>query len=141
LPHRGIKRRKFVRKENHSYSNYCTQCDYACDSRHAMDLHEKGHKGVTYPCLKCGKSFSRPSGLVRHTRNAHDGVRDHVCSVCAKAFATAYDMQMHVKAVHNLKKDFRCEHCTDAFKSKAERRNHVAAGKTCVCVYKMRVCV
>ena len=52
-----------------------------------------------YECETCGKSFSCPSHLKRHTI-MHTDEKPFTCDYCPKEFRRKYDRNRHVKYVH-----------------------------------------
>lgn len=74
----------------------------------AAKLNEK-----KYPCLYCDKVFSRPGGLVGHTR-VHTGEKPHKCQTCGKRFSDSSSLTKHIRT-HTGEKPFQCIHCHRAF--------------------------
>lgn len=78
-----------------------------------------------YPnsCSYCGKSFKKPSDLVRHTR-IHTGEKPYKCGECGKTFTVKSTLDCHVKT-HTGQKLFSCHVCTNSFSTKGSLKVHM----------------
>ncbi|XP_069476826.1 zinc finger protein 236 isoform X3 [Ambystoma mexicanum] len=78
-----------------------------------------------YPnsCSFCGKSFKKPSDLVRHTR-IHTGEKPYKCGECGKTFTVKSTLDCHVKT-HTGQKLFCCHVCTNSFSTKGSLKVHM----------------
>ena len=50
---------------------------------------------ISFPCYKCGKSFTQKANLQRHLKFIHTGNKPYVCDICHKAFNRKGNMEVH----------------------------------------------
>jgi len=74
-------------------------------------------------CLVCGKSFNKPSQLVRHMR-IHSGEKPFPCTLCEKRFNQKNALNAHVLTHSGLKK-YRCELCDKNFTQAGNLKTHI----------------
>ena len=104
-----------------------------------------------HTCNFCGKTFKKPSDLVRHTRihtnekpycctecdktftvkstlmshmKTHAGIKEYKCNECYKMFATHGSLKIHLR-LHTGAKPFECEHCDKKFRTTGQRKVHM----------------
>jgi uncharacterized Zn-finger protein len=74
-------------------------------------------------CVVCGKSFSKPSQLVRHMR-IHSGEKPFPCTMCDKRFNQKNALKAHTLTHMGLKKHH-CIHCDKNFTQAGNLKTHV----------------
>ncbi|XP_070587412.1 zinc finger protein 585A-like [Erythrolamprus reginae] len=78
--------------------------------------------GGSYPCLQCGKKFSKLKLLQKHKR-FHLKAKRYTCNECGKHFTQSASLRRHWFA-HQEGKSFHCSHCEKSFVYKDSLKRH-----------------
>ncbi|XP_014245574.1 zinc finger protein OZF-like [Cimex lectularius] len=120
-------------RHNCSSKFICHICGGGLSSAYNLRIHLMKHSGdLPHKCDTCGKSFSKPSELVRHNR-VHSGLRlasrpglkSYPCEVCNKPFTRPADLRRHV-LTHSGTRPFACSVCGLAFCDTSNLKKHIA---------------
>ena len=85
------------------------------------------HEGIRYNCQKCEKIFSGKSGLSRHIRSIHEGIIfRYNCQMCDKTFANTENLTTHVNSIHGGT-IYNCGKCDKAYNLKSNLSRHIKA--------------
>lgn len=111
---------EFYTEEKIYFDQHVEQCEDIDDTPAV----ESTSPEKAFPCLECGKSFSRSHQLKLHKRT-HTGERPFKCEQCGKCFTSTFALKTHI-AVHGDDKPHKCTQCDKAFKDRANLRQHIA---------------
>ncbi|XP_063685663.1 zinc finger protein 773-like [Bolinopsis microptera] len=105
-------------------------CCPICDNGHDHVLNRNSvitNKKEQNECSTCGKTFKRPSDLLRHRRICHgDNDGAFSCPVCNKKFTRAFDLKRHT-ITHNTEKKYECGKCGAKFNRTENMKRHLQA--------------
>lgn len=78
-----------------------------------------------FPCLVCGKRFSKNYILKNHNERYHNTGEAVIltCDICQRTFNTRKCLVQHMK-IHSGKKPYKCRYCGMAFAQSAGKRGH-----------------
>merc|ERR1712079_931746 len=82
-------------------------------SKHIM---KRKVSAVDNRCNQCGKQYKEESGLWRHIRSLHKGIR-YDCNQCDKQFTEQNNLTRHIQSIHEGGK-YSCYQCTYQAKRK-----------------------
>lgn len=116
-------------------------CDVCCRIFKVKDSFER-HKRIhtnerPFKCGECGKQFRDSGGLLRHVKEVHEKVRNHLCTICHKWFVNRPTLEDHLRT-HSGERPFVCHQCGLMFKSKSSLYQHSKTHSDVlphVCVY------
>lgn len=137
----------------------CEECDRKYAFRNSLIDHVNlCHKGVTYYCDICGKSFTQKCSMTLHKEKhnpdyvplvspctscdkkfyTRSGLRRHVevahknnvfvCSVCGKVFTSKWSLNEHMN-LHQEIKQYACDMCDKRFTKKTAAKQHMMMHK------------
>jgi len=101
----------------------CDECGFVATRPQYLKSHiDTKHKGITYPCDLCNKSYSRPSELKRH-QNVHSGIL-FSCNECSYSSHDKGNLKKHTDSEHEGIV-YPCNECDKTFKKAYDLANHM----------------
>ncbi|XP_039225191.1 zinc finger protein 184-like [Crotalus tigris] len=129
LRHRSIHGGEKLEKSSHCGDNVpwnsaLPKNPKACKQEEPDSLPQKlpSRCGSTYPCLQCGKKFSKLKLLQKHKR-LHVKEKRYTCTECGKHFTQSASLKRHW-FTHQEEKSFHCSHCEKSFVYKDSLTRH-----------------
>lgn len=102
---------------------HCVECGKSMQ-RSTLRRHLDGHSALkSFICQHCGKQYAQESGLVRHVRAIHEGVRRYKCPICPLVFETHLKLREH-QTQHPDPRPFQCDACGRTFLSQKHLYHH-----------------
>jgi len=104
----------------------CDKCDKQFYSKGSLKAHiNNAHNNIKFTCDLCHVSFAFATGLQRHKKKLHEGIRYHFqCSKCEKGYQTYSNLEWHMKTQHQGLK-LKCEFCVSYFSHKISLVRHM----------------
>ena len=109
----------------------CDQCDFAATTaillnRHKMYTHQgvKRKKPAMVKCEHCDFTSSKYT-IIRHMKNLHDNIKDHMCQKCGKGFSTKQEVQWHMEKIHQRRECHQCDFVTYDLQKFSKHKNDV----------------
>jgi hypothetical protein len=105
----------------------CKVCKRAFGNQGNLYVHnQRHHERHSYCCETCGKRFSRPHELRRHSAVKHgSGPLPNQCDQCVKSFFEPKELRQHVSIVHEGERPCSCPCCPETFTRKCAMRRHI----------------
>ncbi|KAJ2941067.1 hypothetical protein O0L34_g13196 [Tuta absoluta] len=141
-PHcfKRFKRRASLRKHMHNLHKakdkvVCAHCNKMYANKESLKYHmtrahthETGRLVKNHVCHDCGKAFTSPSLLQKHSIK-HSNRKDHYCVECDKSFKSEYILRHHLKTTmsHNSYTDLPlpCLQCKKRFAIRRDLDRHM----------------
>ena len=94
-----------VHKANISFPCKICHETFRCSSyykEHIDYIHNKLPN--TFPCPFCDSMYRSAPEVRKHIAYVHEGIRDCLCSICGKAFSKPSGLKKHTMTIHEGKK-------------------------------------
>lgn len=116
----------------------CEVCSRIFKVKDSFERHKRIHTNERpFKCGECDKQFRDSGGLLRHVKEVHEKVRNHLCNICHKWFVNRPTLEDHLRS-HSGERPFVCHQCGLMFKSKSSLYQHSKTHSDIlphVCVY------
>ena len=97
---------------------------FTASERYQNKIVESKVASTPFKCDKCGRRFTRKSGLNKHIRAVHLNIRNFLCDMCPKKFTQKGDLNKHRLTIHLKQRNFQCDECDKDFTTKGTLKQH-----------------
>ncbi|XP_048002613.1 zinc finger protein 37-like isoform X2 [Leguminivora glycinivorella] len=111
-------------EDTHKLKFTCSLCGFVTRMRYMARNHHAMHKGETFPCRHCGKTFLKPTSCLTHMRLAHPTLNVS-CNQCGETFVGDFGLRLHQNKAHGKKRqEFKCHTCSANFLNEEALKRH-----------------